>query len=135
MNKAYFLFTIVAILVISSCTKYEEGPLLTLRTNKQRLSRTWRIDQVISSNGSTSNGDQNYKITFDKEGTFDTQTTVLGASITSQGDWEFVGDTDINLTTVGTFSVTSRYTIVRLTAKEFWLRDSGNNETHYIPAD
>ena len=42
--KKNILFIII-VLAIASCGKYEEGPIFSLRSKKNRLCREWRLDK------------------------------------------------------------------------------------------
>jgi hypothetical protein len=74
--KAYLLTLLVsATLILSSCSRLDEGSNVSLSSIKKRLSREWIIDSV----GAFVNGDsvslskiemKSLKITFDKNGGF-----------------------------------------------------------------
>jgi len=45
--KKLIILLIIGLYVFSSCGKYEEGPIISFRTKKARLSGTWTIDETI----------------------------------------------------------------------------------------
>jgi hypothetical protein len=44
MKKLYFIqLSIIVIFTVTSCSKYEEGPLISLKPKKHRLDGTWKV--------------------------------------------------------------------------------------------
>jgi hypothetical protein len=94
MKKSIQLISILA-LVASSCLfscKYEEGPNLSLRTKKARLSGTWNVDKITEDDGNIITPTSNYSLTyeFDKDGTGSYELEVLGIKNETKLEWEFV---------------------------------------------
>lgn len=94
MKKSIQLICILA-LVASSCLfscKYEEGPNLSLRTKKARLSGTWNVDKITEDDGNIITPTSNYSLTyeFDKDGTGSYELEVLGIKNETKLEWEFV---------------------------------------------
>lgn len=116
-------------LTTTSCGKYEDGPSLSLLTKKQRLCREWDAKSLVDSNGTTYEDNSDDVLTFEKEG---------GATYTNGGNgiagtWEFASDKEQIKTTYTVFGITDTdiYTIMRLTNKELWLKDSDGDLTKY----
>jgi hypothetical protein len=94
MKKTIQLITVLA-LVASNCLfscKYEEGPNLSLRTKKARLSGTWNVDKITEDDGNIITPTSNYSLTyeFDKDGTGSYELEVLGIKNETKLEWEFV---------------------------------------------
>ncbi|MCA6364371.1 MAG: DUF5004 domain-containing protein [Bacteroidetes bacterium] len=149
MKKVLASLAIVALLAgsvsVAGCGKYEEGPSISLRTKKARLVGDWKIVKVEVNGTDQTNSqlalvtDQNFK--FEKDGKYSfaitTNVPIIGlVNTTRSGSWEFVSDKEeIKITEVdGNTSSSTTSTILRLTNKEFWMKNvSGNNTTitHY----
>jgi hypothetical protein len=133
-------------IALEGCKKYEEGPSLSLRSRKERVANTWKIDKYIVNNEDqtaayTSNF-PNYQLVLNKEG---------GASLNVgsntgvfTGTWALTNDDEelvITLTSVG-ITQTTTSTILKLKEKELWLKNFGNandptddTETHFAPVE
>ena len=145
-------------LAFSACSKYEDGPAMSLLTKKARISGTWKIVKVIE-DGKELTGDDmtmfdHYTYTIEKDGTGSLD--VEAFTMTGEGysidfsamsldlEWKFSDDKDavemrmkeIDLTTgeeTGEWEDWEKSTILRLTNSEFWTTetiDGKINETH-----
>lgn len=116
--------------VMGSCSKYEEGPALSLRTKKARITGEWEVEKYVSSDGTESEPSENDDSTveLEKDGTY----KVNSPFGTVEGTWEFSDDKESIKTTFsqGGFSQTFTEKIIRLTNKEFWIEDSDGDQTH-----
>lgn len=116
--------------VMGSCSKYEEGPALSLRTKKARITGEWEVEKYVSSDGTESYPSENDDSTveLEKDGTY----KVNSPFGTVEGTWEFSDDKESIKTTFsqGGFSQTFTEKIIRLTNKEFWIEDSDGDQTH-----
>lgn len=134
------LFTIT----INSCKKYEEGPLLSLRSKTARVANTWKVDKYLK-NGvdettqkySASGDKRNYTETFTKDGVYSySYIDDQGDSKGGAGKWEFQNkNLEIKRSGVSGQS-TETLVILKLKEKEFWFwyMDSGDKkEFHLIP--
>jgi len=108
-----------------ACGKYEEGPGISLLTKKQRLCRSWDAKEYVSSSGTTiADNDDDY-ITFEKDGTG----KITIGSIVFNGTWEFTSNKE-KITSVYS-NTASEVTILRLTNKELWTKDSDGDITKF----
>ncbi len=127
--KTLKLLGVVAILgttILSapSCGKYEEGPGFTVLTKKMRITNEWDVKEIVSPNGNTTvDNDDDYTI-IEKDGT----AKAVSGSTTNTGTWEFSSNKEKVRFTYEYFGVdvTTEYTILRLTNKEFWIQDEDN---------
>jgi hypothetical protein len=111
-------------LLIPSCGKYEEGPKFTLLTKKMRLVGDWDAKEYVYDNGTTVSESSDDVLTFEKDGT---ARYTLGA-FSFSGTWEFASDKEkVRVVYSGT---PEELNILRLTNKELWLREDGDN--YYI---
>lgn len=130
-GKLLIAFGLLSAIVFSipSCGKYEEGPGMSLLTKKKRLSREWDAKEYVSASGVTTADTDTDIITFEKDGAF--KVTFDGTSFS--GTWEFTSDKE-KIKTVITIlnqTTTDEITILRLTNKEFWTKDSDGDITKF----
>lgn len=111
-------------LLTPSCGKYEEGPKFSVLTKKMRLTGDWDAKEYVYDSGTIISENSDDILTFEKDGT---ARYSLG-SFSFSGTWEFTSDKE-KIRTVYSGS-TDEATILRLTSKELWLRDSG--EDYYV---
>lgn len=118
----------------TGCKKYEEGPGLSLKTKKGRISRTWEVDKYISSNGTETQANSNEEATFDKDGSYEYESDFTDFD----AEWAFSDDKEeivitITTTVLGSTVITeSKSQILRLTSKEFWVEDEDGDQTYMV---
>jgi hypothetical protein len=122
---------IVIVFLITSCTKYEDGPLITFRSKTKRLCKTWSYQSIIyTEQGITVTTNlPKYKMTFNKDGLY-----LQDDGYT--GNWKFSGDVGLEINKRKQNNDTIEnivWEITRLSNKELWLRK--NKEEHHFKAD
>jgi hypothetical protein len=142
--KQILFIALIAAMVLPACKKYEEGPVISLRSKKARVVNVWKVDAVYSSGVNITNDylqthvDQ--KTEFRDNGEFiETYKDNLGVVRTINGTWAFdSGKEKLNITVIG---ITLSYDIIRLKEKEMWLKitlSAGGagiiSEFRYVPA-
>jgi hypothetical protein len=128
--KKIITLCIICIITLGSCTKFEEGPFITLRTNKQRIAQTWLLEaKYDATSGQEVSFDDNNKMTFSKEGDF---TNSVSGIEKKKGTWAFIGDDELQLTNTLVVPIVETYRIIKLYNDEFWIIDD-NHEYHYKP--
>lgn len=124
--------------VLGSCSKYEEGPALSLRTKKARLAGVWKVEKYVQGNGTTSypDSDDDGTIEFTKDNVARLTFSFFGTPTTVTGDWEFIKDKEGLRVSyqIGGETNTEEYTILRLKNDELWLEEEDGFQTHYVPA-
>lgn len=143
--KKVFAIALTALFIggvtLTSCSKYEEGPKLTLLTKKMRFAGTWGLAAYLE-NGVDKTADYRQFITsesftYEKDGTWSgTMTTGLG-TFTSSGTWEFINDkedvkittTVSNGTTLSTPSLDTTH-LIKLKNKEMWAKEVDGSDTY-----
>jgi hypothetical protein len=119
------------IALLSACGKYEEGPGFTLLTKKARLTGEWDVKEYVTAEGTTIADNDDDTFEFVKDG----KLIIREGSTSTEGTWEFVSDkekirTSYSYTILGiTQTYTSEVTIIRLTNKELWTKDSDGDIT------
>lgn len=124
-----FVYIFLSLCFSLAACRYKDGPTLSFRTAKARVTNTWIVDKY-SSNGDdhTNNFHQlfpNYTLTIRDDGNYTlTSTGTFGFS--ENGKWEFQSNaTKINLRKDG--SGTNVWNITRLKSNEFWTNQRDNN--------
>jgi hypothetical protein len=128
----------IAIAFLSSCSKYEEGPNITLLTKKTRLCGDWMLYEVTDVFGNSIDS-TNYSenIYIDRDGTFKkTMTEYNAGSVVATssiyGSWKFVNEKEELALINVSQNIDLRYTIVRLSNYELKLLDENTKTTYYF---
>jgi hypothetical protein len=141
--KKVFILSVAVLLgtsaVVSSCSKYEEGPKLTLLSKKSRLTGDWKLsEQTLNGTAQTLNGTST--MTISKDGTFKSAISyvLLGQTYSSNinGTWEFSDDKTSILSIPSGQTTVDTLKIYRLANKELKFIDvNGSNTTisTYVP--
>ena len=139
------LLTVVAsVLMLTSCSPYEEGPAISLRSRTERLCNEWRLTRLYinGTEQTLSSFDQQTTLEFEDNGTVNYSYAVMDSTaivITGSGTWEFNDDqTEVFTTITYTLGGTEKDTfkILRLKEEELWLENNEDGdvvETHYEP--
>ena len=126
----------------SSCRKYEEGPNISLRTKKSRVTNNWRYESA-QVNGVEVAQDPFYakqKHYFYRDGKY-IQTIIDPITLEArnlQGTWTLYDKNKRIAITVkippANLDSTGDYNIVKLFEKQMWLRTTDNTrEYHFVP--
>jgi hypothetical protein len=110
--------------VLSSCTFYEDGPLISILSKKERVANTWVADEVIEADGDVvTDGYDNWTWTFTEGGEATVSYPVLGSTINFQGEWNLVDNGAIFQLIIdyGLGTDIADYEILRLAEDQFWL--------------
>lgn len=132
MNK---LITLLILFLILSCSKYEDGPKLSLLTKESRLVNKWKLDsetKYIEKSQPVTNPDTTYPsisanyIEFEKHNIYYTPNDT--------GQWDFYDDKKNIIITLNQTKDT--FKILKLKNKSLWLvfnSDTGLVEKHFVP--
>ncbi len=136
--KVALLITIILFLSLSSCNKYEDGPMISFVPRNERIANNWKIEKALDNGSDVTSSFDRYDISLTKSGnanlTAHYSFLTLDYDYTTQGNWNFTSnddklqiDYDNNLADV-------TYIILKLKEKELWLRqESTNLELHLEP--
>lgn len=146
-------FFIVLTIIITTCKKYEEGPLISFRTANSRISGIWELESFIvdgidsSATMKSQVGECTYGISPQGESSFDN--TISGGCPSAppcpyycfSGRWNFNNNkrVEINIWSspngvIIPFLTTDKtiWRILRLTNKEMWITTDYNGKTYEI---
>jgi hypothetical protein len=118
---------VCAIIGLSGCKKYEDGPGLSLSSKKSRIAATWEYRKVIYNaidETALYIGDT-WEIK--KDGNFND----LWDGNNDPGKWDFALDKEAIDFRYDDGTI-MRYTIKRLTAKDLWIENVDSGDTLYL---
>jgi len=148
MKKIISLSTmfLAVMILFSSCGKYDEGPMVSLRSKEARVEGTYEITDILK-NGQTDEDQiewaSSVQTTFEKDGTGEMSFTYSwgGASYTESEDLEWMFNDDETKLLIrtkdedeSTYGDWEESTIIRLTDTEIWVQEyEGDDlyEYHY----
>ena len=133
MKKIGVTFTFLAItaMMMTSCGKYEEGPVFSLRTKTARLTGYWELVKATEKGITADLSGMKKGYTFIKGGEMKVTTSMLGMTSSFKGEWRFDDSKEILETRIfeGTeWNEWETAEILRLTNSELWLRDEYTKE-------
>ncbi len=113
--------------VITSCSKYEEGPAFSLRTKTERISNEWIVEKATDIvEGTDITEDYTGEIwDFRKDGTFFKNGEL-------KGNWDFYNDKEAVIITKDNGD-SDVFRILKLKEKEMWLEITGEEELIFVP--
>lgn len=131
-----FFFALAAV----SCKKYEEGPVISLRSKKARVVNKWKIEKVTENGRDVTDDYKNNTIEFKEDGKFiATESIGGGLSVSAEGKWEFNSDKTKIIVTLDNDKTEAE--ILRLKENSLWLKEvktygttTVTTETHLVPA-
>jgi hypothetical protein len=133
--KSLALLSLFAIIFLSSCNKYSEGPNFSLLTRKARITNDWVLESYTKDGTDLYDASYEMNLSIEKDGTFSKSviTPSLGQlqSVTTHGTWEFDNSqSSITLLEAGMLLGES-YEIIMLKNKNLKLRQTDYNNSDY----
>ena len=126
-----FIFITLFFTSLQGCQKYEDGPMLSLRTRKERVSNQWVVDNYKINGADYTSLLTNYTETFSKNGAYAYSWSLFNGA----GNWAFQNN-DMEIKLTGSDKQSSRTLfILKLEEKAFWYyytKDGERNECHMI---
>lgn len=117
MKTTHLLIIMLTSVVLFSCKKYDDGPVLSLRTKKSRIANEWQFDQVVAPNGTnitTQFANSGFELSKDGE-------YIITEGISAEtGQWRFASDKENLVLTPNDNSSATLLMIMRLKEKDFW---------------
>ncbi len=121
---------IIILTSIITCKKYDEGPAFSLRTKKQRLSRTWQyqtyFENGVDKTATQASFYQNYIIGLGKDGSYSVDYIAYGqVPFNEVGIWEFDDEKEkIIFTRQFPAGNPFEWKIKRLKRRELWVEEN-----------
>ncbi|MBA3971550.1 MAG: hypothetical protein H0X46_05295 [Bacteroidetes bacterium] len=127
-TKTIFTFMVILAASIVGCKKYEDGPVLSLRSKTARVANTWKVESytINGSDFTSTLTNINYTETYDKDDNYSYNSSAGSGS----GKWVFESDKEqIKRSGVAGQSTQTLY-ILRLKEREFWYYLLDGNDRH-----
>ena len=120
----------LALVFGTSCGKYEEGPGISFASKKSRVANTWAMEKyIVAGDEQDISGFADVTMEFTKDGKY---TITFGSNGSEKGVWEFGDKKETFKTKKDGDDTFDESTIVRLTSKEFWTKETENGVTTEI---
>lgn len=117
MNKGLAVFiSLLLIFIFSACKKYSEGPWISLRSKKERVANTWRIEKAFQNYVDISLLYPGYTETYTKNGTY----SYAFGSLKGEGTWTFDNKKEKIIIKGAANQNDRELVILRLKENEFW---------------
>ena len=141
--KKLTIYLVLLLMVVGACKKYDEGPLISLRTKEARLCREWKLDKYIVNDETFDEvGKLVWKI--EKNGIIHLNIMVGSNEETSESEWRWADNKEsLEIKSFGkksgvissllnykgtNYEVWSKFRIMRLTSKELSLEINEDND-------
>lgn len=117
--------------VAPGCKKYDDGPVLSVRSKEERIANTWVIEKAYDNgNDITSDYDQ-YDLFMNKESkatlTSNYKSGGVKFSVTTEGVWRFENSKNDLRLDFENDDADRVYEILRLKEEELWLKEKGGD--------
>lgn len=118
----------IAIVGVTSCKKYEEGPKISFRSKKARLSGEWTLEQALHNTTDVTASTAaavgaNFVWEIEKDGTYK-----MSGNFAETGTWKLGEDKDdVTFTSSVSGSTADTYRILKLENKELWMKQTQSN--------
>lgn len=114
-------------LSMNSCKKYDEGPMISLRSKSARIVNAWVIDKVMTSGVDVSSQfSDDFVFTLNKDNTY----SILSNGNSEDGTWDFTDKKEGIQLTNSSSGTTEIFTIIMLKNKELTLEQVVQSETY-----
>jgi hypothetical protein len=138
------IFSLSAVLLgvlfmLSSCSKYEEGPMISIQSKEARVAGTYTLVQAYKNGLENPDKVEFYENTtylYNEDGTGEKQYKESSIIVTTEFEWEFSDDeTKLLVRTKGEddtdWSDWEESTILRLTSDELWTQEYDDYEDQW----
>lgn len=119
-----FLILLSSILILStiSCKKYEDDHFIRLRTAKQRIEGTWRLNEIELIDGTVIRNVNAENLIFTRKGDY----IIQNGGFTTLGSWSFTNDKESIYTRINQFGITEEkiFSIKKLSDRRMTLQEN-----------
>ncbi len=123
---------------LSSCSKYEDGPMVSLRSKKERIANTWKVEKAMDKGSDVTASFEQYKLEMLSDGAASLAALYTLGDLTfefeTKGTWSLQNSNEDLELDFENNAADKTYEILRLKEKELWLREKGGSlELHLEP--
>jgi hypothetical protein len=123
------LLGLLAVLPLTGCKKYPDGPGVSIVSKKMRVENTWIVAKATEDGQDVSSSYDPYTLTLTRDGdaTLEADYFFFGVHyvVITNGTWTFLNDAMNIMFDFEDDSQDAEYQILRLTDDQFWLRRVG----------
>lgn len=135
VKTIFFSGLLSTLIVLPSCSKYDEGPGVSLRSKKERVANTWEIEKAMRNGEDVTSDYDEYTLRTTKDGDAELAALYSSGSFSfeyeTQGTWMFTDDKESLMLDFENDDADRNYQILRLAEDEMWLREiGGEDELH-----
>jgi len=116
---------------LSSCSKYEDGPILSLRSKEERIANTWRVEKAMENGSDVTGSFEQYRLDLrtNNAASLAARYTLGGLTFEfeTNGTWSLDNDNEDLRLDFENDAADKTYEILRLKEDELWLREKGGN--------
>lgn len=131
-------FALLGTILLASCSKYDDGPAFSLRSKKERIANTWRVQKATNNGNDVTTSFEEYQLQMliDGDATLAALYTLgdLTFEFQTNGTWSLVNNNEDLRLDLQNDAADATYEILRLMEEELWLREKGGSlELRLIP--
>jgi len=132
------ILALITLGTLTGCGKYDDGPEFSLRSRKERVANTWRVESAMKGGSDVTSSFNQYELKMTKDGdavlTANYALGELTFEFDTNGTWDLVNkDEDLKLDFENN-DADDTYMILRLKEDELWMREKGGDlELHLKP--
>jgi hypothetical protein len=135
----HILAGLVAVVTLSGCQKYDDGPFFSLRSREERIANTWKVDKAMNGSDNVTSAFTQYTLKMTRGRDADLKAEYSLGALTFQfetdGTWDFENNSEDLRLDFENDAADETYEILRLKEKELWLREKdGDLELQLVPA-
>lgn len=127
-NVKFLSLIILAITVLYSCAKYDEGSNFTLLTAKARMVNTWTMTKYEVNGSDETSNTPGLEVVFSKDNTFK-RTFNVGFLVSDTGTWGFL-NTKASISLVKSDGSSEIYDIIQLKNKHLKVKRTDGSTTY-----
>ncbi|MEX1132953.1 MAG: DUF5004 domain-containing protein [Flavobacteriales bacterium] len=133
------LLAFTGTIALSSCSKYEDGPAISLRSKTERLSNNWQVEKAYDNGSDVTSSFDQYRLEMLSGGSAALAALYsigdLNFEFETTGTWELVNSNEDLRLDLENDAADRTYEILRLKEDELWVREKGGSlELHLEPA-
>ena len=136
-TRTTLLLAFTVTLLATSCKKYDDGPMFSLRSKTERISNTWRVDKASNGGNDVTSSFDQYELQLLSNGDATLAALYSLGSLSFEfettGTWSFEDSKEDLRLDFENDAADRTYEILRLKEDELWLQDNGGGlELHLV---
>lgn len=136
-TRTTLLLAFTVTLLATSCKKYEDGPMFSLRSKTERISNTWRVERATDGGNDVTSSFDQYELQLLSNGDASLAALYSLGSLSfefqTNGTWSFESKKEDLRLDFENDAADRTYEILRLKEDELWLKEKGDDlELHLV---